>query len=52
MPGLFAADRSAGANEAGFNFIGGARRPVLLTDDERERAQARFAAAMRRFGYV
>jgi hypothetical protein len=52
MPGLFAADRSAGANEAGFNFIGGARRPVLLTDDERERAQARFAAAMRRFGYA
>ncbi|MDZ4736315.1 MAG: sulfotransferase domain-containing protein [Rhodospirillaceae bacterium] len=52
MPGLFAADRSAGANEAGFHFIGGARKPVPLTDDERARAQARFAPAMRRFGYA
>lgn len=52
MPGLFAADRNAAATEAGFRFIGGEKKPVLLSDDERARAQARFAAAMRRFGYV
>jgi aryl sulfotransferase len=51
MPGLFAADRNAAASEAGFRFIGSDEKPVPLTDDERVRAQARFAEAMRRFGY-
>ena len=51
MPGLFAADRSAAATEAGFRFIGGAKKAALLTDDERARARTRFAPAMKRFGY-